>query len=73
MHVWFRQVVKWALLAAGAFVAGCAGLPKLDKVNEVYFCAAGAVRPGEPESHRRRGVERGASTAPSITMEKDFK
>ena len=45
MHVWFRQVVKWALLAAGAFVAGCAGLPELDKVNEVYFCAAGECGP----------------------------
>src|SRR3989338_146085 len=45
MHVWFRQVVKWALLAVGAFVAGCAGLPELDKVNEVYFCAAGQCDP----------------------------
>lgn len=45
MHIWFRQMVKWTLLAAGAFVAGCAGLPELDKVNEVYFCAGGQCGP----------------------------
>lgn len=54
MRVGSRRAVTWTLLAAGSLVAGCAGLPELHKVNEVYFCAAGQC---EPASQSRSADE----------------
>src|SRR3989338_2899696 len=72
MRVWLHHAAKWTLLAVGSLAAGCAGLPELHKVSEVYFCAAGLCGPASQARTADEGLNAGHQLL-KRNEEKDFK